>query len=61
MYYILNVLCSFVYYTRRMHFRVFKFSISVKVFVVKNSFFFLRGKFFFICFFFLVILFILIF
>lgn len=38
MYYILNVLCSFVYYTRRMHFRVFKFSISVKVFVVKNSF-----------------------
>lgn len=39
MYYILNVSCSFVYYTRRMHFRVFKFSISVKVFVVKNSFF----------------------
>lgn len=40
MHYILNVLCSFVYYTRRMHFRVFKFSISVEVFVVKNSFFF---------------------
>lgn len=38
MYYILNVLCSFVYYTRRMHFRVFKFSISAKAFVVKNSF-----------------------
>lgn len=39
MYRILNVLCSSVYYTHRMYSRVFKFSISVKVFVVKNSFF----------------------